>query len=348
MIETKIFLGDGDLKLKKRILLIGLMCTLVLSACGKKDVEFEDEQPKKKQQKVMEPSPLTGVETDEELGGRAVAVVINNHPQSRPQNGLSQADIVYEALTEGSVTRFLAIFQSEQPEKIGPVRSARPYFIDLAKGYDSLYIAHGYSPEALDLLRADTIDHINGIQHDGTLFKRASNRKAPHNSYITYDNILKGASDANYEMEEKPDRLNFLTEKEVDDLEGEQGEKMTISYSKNDVFQAVYQFDEQLGRYTRSSGGVATVEDETEKPILLDNVVVIEAPHSVIDSEGRRAIDLTAGGQAYVLQKGKMKEVEWRNINGRILPYEDGDQLKLVPGKTWISIVPELGMVAIE
>ena len=96
--------------------------------------------------------------------------MVNNHPLARPQSGLNKADIVYEIFAEGNVTRFLAIFQSEQPEKIGPVRSARDYYIELAKGYDSLYIAHGNSPEAKKMLDNGYIDNLNGLYYDGTLF----------------------------------------------------------------------------------------------------------------------------------------------------------------------------------
>ena len=162
---------------------------------------------------------MLGVQT--EVEGRAVAVMINNHPAARPQSGLNKADIVYELLAEGDVTRFLAIFQSEQPENVGPVRSARNYYIELAKGFDSLYIAHGNSPDAKEMLDNGYIDDLNGIYYDGTLFKRASFRKAPHNSYITYDNILKGANQNGYEMEQAPPSLTFLTEDEVKELAGE-------------------------------------------------------------------------------------------------------------------------------
>ena len=144
-----------------------------------------------------------------EAEGRAVAVMINNHPLARPQSGLNKADIVYEMLAEGDVTRFLAVFQSEQPENVGPVRSARAYYIELAKGFNSLYIAHGYSPEAKEMLDNGYIDNLNGMVYDGTLFQRASFRKAPHNSYITYDNILKGAKQKGYEMEKAQLPLTF-------------------------------------------------------------------------------------------------------------------------------------------
>ena len=88
---------------------------------------------------------------------RAVAVMVNNHPKARPQSGLNKADIVYEILAEGDITRFLAVFQSEKPENIGPVRSARAYYIELAKGLNALYIAHGYSAEAKEMLRTMAI-----------------------------------------------------------------------------------------------------------------------------------------------------------------------------------------------
>src|SRR5690606_26584180 len=138
-----------------------------------------------------------------------------------PQSGLHKADVVYEILAEGDITRFLAIFQSEKPEDIGPVRSARDYYIELAKGYDSLYIAHGYSPEAQSMLDSGYIDNLNGLYYDGTLFKRASFRNAPHNSYISYENIMEGAEKNNYEMADAPDSVTFLSKNEVEEIAGE-------------------------------------------------------------------------------------------------------------------------------
>lgn len=318
---------------------------LLASACSKNDHDTPDKQPEKEKTVVKTTAPLTGVEAEIEKPERAVAVTVNNHPDARPQSGLSQADIVYEALAEGNVTRFLAIFQSEKPENIGPVRSARQYFIDLAKGYDALYIAHGYSPEAKAELKSGKIDNINGIQHDGTLFKRADFRKAPHNSYITFKNIEKGAEDAGYDMDKAPNTLNFLTDEETGSLNGDPAANIKVSYSQNPTFVAEYKYDPQEEKYSRSSGGAETVEYDNDKPVLLDNVIVIEAAHTVKDSEGRRGIDLTSGGKAYVFQKGIMQEAEWKNEDGRILPYQNGEPMKLVPGKTWINIVPEMPIV---
>ena len=340
-------LGDGILKFNKLICIVLAALVLLASACSK-DNDQPKKQPEKEKEKaaVKTTAPLTGLETKITPPERAVAVTINNHPAARPQNGLSKADLVYEVLAEGSVTRFLAIFQSEKPDKVGPVRSARDYFIDLAKGYDSLYIAHGYSPEAKTMLESGTIDNINGIQHDGTLFKRADFRKAPHNSYITYENIEKGAADKGYKMNQASKALEFMTEEEAGKLEGDSAPVTKVSYGQDPNFAATYTFDEQQEKYTRSSGGAETVEYDTNDPILLDNIIIIETVHSTSDSKGRQDIDLTSGGGAYVLQKGKLQEAEWKNVDGRILPYKDGEQMKLVPGKTWINIVPDLSIVS--
>lgn len=92
-------------------------------------------------------APLTGLKTEQKVTERRpVAVVVNNHPKARPQSGLSKADIVIEALAEGQITRFLAIFQSQMPETVGPVRSAREYFVTLSNGFDSIFVHHAGVP----------------------------------------------------------------------------------------------------------------------------------------------------------------------------------------------------------
>ena len=266
--------------------------------------------------------------------------MINNHPSARPQSGLVQADIVYEILAEGKLTRFLAIFQSEKPDNIGPIRSARDYYIELAKGYDSLFVAHGYSPDAEVMLRKGYIDHINGMQYDGSLFKRVNYRKAPHNSYTSFDNILKGAEKGDYEMNGVPHSLVFLSDEEVEDLAGEEATTIDISYYDS-TFNSTLEYDEDLMKYKRYSANELTADFDSKEPVLIDNLFVIETPHKVIDDAGRREIDLTSGGNGYLFQKGKKVAVDWRNVDGKILPYINDEQVGLVPGKTWINVIPK-------
>ena len=84
---------------------------------------------------------------------------------------------------------------------------------------------------------------------------------------------------------------------------------------------------------------------DTKEPVLWTMLLLLKQVIKLLDSEGRRAIDLTSGGKAFVLQKGIIKEVEWKNQDGRMLPYENGLPMKLVPGKTWINIVPKMSIV---
>ncbi|MCQ6277025.1 DUF3048 domain-containing protein [Bacillus sp. V3B] len=343
----------------KRWLPIFVIVLLLLVGCSSKDEDeaVEPEQEQKQEQEVTDHEviedpesqeeelpyqfPLTGIGSGDEIDGRAIAVMINNHPIARPQSGLYKADIVYELLAEGKVTRFLAIFQSEHPDIIGPVRSARDYYIELAKGYDSLYITHGNSPDAKEMLDAGYVDVLNGLYYDGTLFKRESFRKAPHNSYISFDNILKGARQLDYEMETTPDSLNFLTEDEMNALTGVEANEFSIVYSNaSNTFNSTFEYDDSLKKYKRFSNGEQTVDYDTKEPVLVDNIFIVETGHKIIDNAGRRDIDLTTGGRAYLMQKGLKMEVEWRNIEGKILPYLDGEIVELIPGRTWINVIP--------
>ncbi|MGG0720116.1 DUF3048 domain-containing protein [Robertmurraya massiliosenegalensis] len=285
--------------------------------------------------------PLTGMGVKEESTNRAYAVMVNNDPKARPQSGLHKADIVYELLAEGNVTRFLAVFQSEEADRIGPVRSARDYYIDLAKGYDALYIAHGYSPEAKEMLDSGYVDNINGMQYDGSLFKRDSNRVAPHNSYITTESILKGADNLGYNMDVPPSTLPFLTEEETDTLAGSSAKTAQVSYYSSNLFNVIFEYDEETKKYERYSNGERTEDLDSSEPVLLDNIFVVEADHRLIDDYGRREIDLTSGGKAYLLQRGQWQEVEWKNVDGKILPFDaNGQEVGFVPGKTWVNVVP--------
>ncbi|WP_079504419.1 DUF3048 domain-containing protein [Mesobacillus jeotgali] len=341
----------------RKIWIAVLAAAMVLaSGCSKETEKKEATEHKEKEMEVEEvvapeelpyQFPLTGIGTEEESSDRAVAVVVNNHPKARPQSGLQHADVVHEVLAEGDVTRFVAIFQSEKPEKIGPVRSAREYFVGLASGFDSFFIAHGYSPEAKEMLESGVIDNINGMQYDGSLFKRADFRKAPHNSYITYKNILKGAEMRGYDMNEAPKPAVFFSSEDADKLEGTPAEELMVSYG-TPSFDVIYEYDAKLQKYHRFNGSEETVDLESKEPVLLDNILVVQMNHKIMDDAGRRDIDMTSGGKGYLFQKGKVNEIQWKNEAGRIVPYKDGAQAGFVPGKTWINIVPSISDVSFD
>lgn len=324
---------------------------LLLGGCSSNNEEamneieetaVDDEQSEVEEVEEVLPysSPLSGIGLKEKPTGRAFAVMINNDPKARPQSGLHKADLVFETLAEGNVTRFLAFYQSEMPERIGPVRSARDYYLELTKGYDALYVAHGYSPEAKEMLDRGYVDNINGMQYDGTLFKRDSSRVAPHNSYITPEKVQEGAEMRGYDMSLPPSSLPFLTKEELEQLAGKPADSVLISYYASNLFNVIYEFDEELMKYRRYTNGELTADLDTSEPVLLDNIFIIEASHRIIDDVGRRDIDISSGGRAYLLQKGQWQEVEWKNSDGKILPYANGEEVGLIPGKTWINVIP--------
>lgn len=338
--------------LKGKLSITILSMLIIISACSTKEeqrsVENTDSNQKEEKPVVAEVEekvtyPLTGLKVEEtELNQRPIAVMINNHPSARPQSGLHKADVVYEVLAEGSITRFLAIFQSEVPDIIGPVRSAREYYVDLSKGYDALYISHGWSPTAKEKLEAGEADYLNGLFYDGTLFWRADHRKAPHNSYISSENIKKGAKSNHYEITTEVEPFEFLSEEEVVNLKGEPANKFVIKYDNSQTWHATYKYNQTKQSYSRFSNNEQTVDLESEDPIQLSNVFVVEMEHNAIDDYGRRGINLTSGGKALLFQNGLMQEVEWENRDGRILPVKDGELIKFVPGRTWINVVPDI------
>jgi len=330
-----------------------LATTFILTACGNEKQPNDQSEPELEgnvEEEVTEVveevvlpyvTPFTGERVASEITTRPIIVTINNHPQARPQSGLGSADVIYEMLAEGDVTRFLALYQSELPENIGPVRSARDYFIEIASGLDAFYIAHGYSPEAQMMLMNGVVDHINGMQYDGILFKRSSDRKAPHNSYITGENVKMGADKVGASLlYQKKVSYTYYDEEENVNI-GLQVNTIEVDYSSNNQFNSTYTYNPVNKTFTRQSGNIETIDALTNEPIALSNILVFEMDHTIIDNEGRREINITKGGKAYVFQQGMMREVQWENRDGVLKAIEaNGSEVKLVPGQTWVHFVP--------
>ena len=319
---------------------------LLIGGCSKE--KEAEETPKEEKPAVEETiaeevhvAPLTGEIIEEEVTQRPIIVTVNNHPQARPQSGIAEADIIYEMLAEGNVTRFLAVYQSALPEKVGPVRSARNYFVDIAKAYDAFYIAHGYSPEAKSMLSNNVVDNINGMNYDGTLFNRSTDRVAPHNSYISSENILKGAEKVGASMNYSEKVVQAFYEPDERGKIGIETSQVDVYYGNNKYFHNTYVYDHQNNHYERQSAGETTIDMLTGDALAFANVLFFEMNHKTIDNVGRQDIDLTSGGNAYVFQNGYLREVKWANVDGIPMAVEEsGELVKLVPGKSWVHFVP--------
>lgn len=316
---------------------IFLLAAAVISLAGCSKTEQTEVQPETMQ------APFSGERTTERLDRRPVVAVINNHPLARPQSGIAEADQLYEFLAEGGMTRFAAVFQSEMPENTGPVRSARDYFVRLAEGMDAFFIAHGYSPDAKTLLENQTVDHINGMQYDGSLFERSADRRPPHNSYISSEHIDEALSivHASKKISKIPP-LSFLNDGEHDKI-GEIASSITVAYSSDSNFISSYGYSDEKNRYYRSVKGIDTIDKANERRVEIANVAVMEMNHETIDGQGRLSIDLQSGGRAMLFHEGIARPVQWQNRGGFLVPVEEnGNAVRLTPGMTWIHIVPSL------
>lgn len=321
----------------RKLLLIAAVSLVCLGGCSSRDQSEPEEQ-----EKPNEVSLFTGEMMAGSMDNRPILATISNIPAARPQSGLSDADQIYEFLAEGQVTRFAALFQSKVPDQLGPIRSARDYFVQLAAGMDAFYIAHGYSPDAKKLLDEQVVDHINGINHDGTLFERSADRRAPHNSYISKQHIEEAFSlvNASEKITARPS-FSFLNPDESDKI-GDIASAVQVSYSSDPNFISTYQYNQQANRYYRSVNGIETVDKLNERRIELANIIVMEMDHQTVDQQGRLAIDLESGGPAMLFHEGIAKSIEWQNKDGFLTPMDQGIPVKLTAGKTWIHIVPSL------
>ncbi|WP_078577793.1 DUF3048 domain-containing protein [Salipaludibacillus agaradhaerens] len=289
--------------------------------------------------------PLTGIKTSEDVDQRAIGIMIENSQSARPQSGLYQADVVYEVLSEGHITRLLSLFHSQQPERIGPVRSARNYYVHLNNGYDAIYASAGGSPGALELIAQQGYPHINALNYDGSFFTRWSERSAPHNMYTSYSQLVDAAADVGLTMTDRePPELPFSDETSHAEA-SEDALEVLIDYNStsNNV---LFDYDEQTKRYIRSVGGQRVDDLDTGEPVAPKNIFVVAASHQVIDDQGRRHINIESGGAAYLIQNGQAIEAEWKNVDGVILPFKDGEPLNFLPGQTWINFVEDIGDVS--
>lgn len=340
--------------MKKHQLWSLFLAILVVSGCSKDEANIDiveaDEQEAEDMQEEQDEQiktfkysqPFTGEGIESENTARPILVTINNHSQARPQSGISSADIVYEVLVEADATRYLALYQSELPENIGPIRSARDYLIEIAGGFDGFYVAHGYSPEAHQMLKKKVVENINGMQYDGIYFKRSKDRKAPHNSYISGENLKLGAEKVNATLEMKK-KVGMAFYDTLDNVKiGIKANEIRMNYNNStSPYNSIYQYDAETGLYAKSSPSQPTLDALTNKQVTIANVLFLEMPHRLIDAEGRRELTLTKGGTAFVFQQGMMREVAWKNVDGLLVAIEDdGSEVQLMPGKSWIHLVP--------
>ncbi|MBI5728166.1 MAG: DUF3048 domain-containing protein [Candidatus Magasanikbacteria bacterium] len=275
-----------------------------------------------------------------EVNPPLVAVMIENSADAWPLSGLAAARLVYEAPAEGDIPRFLALFRSDATvAKIGPVRSARPYYLDWAEEYGSpLYMHVGGSPVALERLRfVGAVLDADEFFH-GPWFWRDNVRSAPHNTYTSSERWQ-----AAWRNFGKIERAGFQswTFSEASPCVMDCAHRIHLTAASS-LYGVTWVFNTTTGRYIRYQNKTQQFDDDYAS-VLADTVIVQRAAVSAIDDVGRKEIKTVGGGEAIVFRDGAVFRGRWRKKNKTARTEwldEQGRALSLKPGKIWIHILP--------
>ncbi|MDE7326442.1 MAG: DUF3048 domain-containing protein [Lachnospiraceae bacterium] len=300
-------------------------------------------------------SMLTGEWIDkEQVEQRPYAVMLNNIKVASPQSGIGQADIVYEALTEAGITRFLALFSSigkDTPaaDRLGSVRSARHYFVSFADEYDAIFVHFGETTYATKKMKKLGIDHITGMYGAGVAsFYRDKSIKAPHNAFASLEGILTALERAGIRTEYEEGyeaHFRFYAE-DTDLMAGEESlaaDGITLGFSA--YTSPYFTYDKETKLYTRYQFGGVHTDYNTGGELKFKNLIIQFVDEWNIDKNGYQTMDIEdAKGTGYYLTNGICVSVTWvKKESTRFMRYygTDGEELTINPGKTYIAVFPQ-------
>ncbi|MEI6040199.1 MAG: DUF3048 domain-containing protein [Candidatus Berkelbacteria bacterium] len=309
---------------------------------GKLNDIFKPNTTNSQEKQVL--SKLSGQKAGESTANRhPLAVVIENHPDARPQYGLNKATLVYEAIAEGGITRFLAIYGPNNATKIGPIRSARTYFVDWTSEYNA-YLAHvGGNLDALDMIKANNILDLDQFGlGETTYWREARNGVAlEHTMYSNTDSLYKAAQAKNWPQTTKYQTLSF----KKDEPTPSSNQQIEIDFSTAS-YKVDWQYDAQTNTYLRSLAGQPHLDGATGDRLVANNVIIQEVDRweakTTINEEGY-AMKTTGTGKAKIFIDGKETDGTWKKTSrtDRTIFYnESGREIEFNPGNFWIEITP--------
>ncbi len=283
---------------------------------------------------------------------RPFAVMIDNHSDAWPQAGLNQAYMVYEIIVEGGETRLMALFKGVDLDKIGPVRSARHYFIDYAMENDAIYVHFGQSPQAQSDIKKYDIDDINGIAEDGTTFWRVKDKYAPHNAVTSTEKLLESAKSKNYRTTSTEESVLHYVTDEVNLEDGQVADTITIPHS--DLQTVTYEYDKEKQVYVRYARGEEQTDWDTEEPVTTKNIIITFCNnYTLSDSEnkGRQGLKNIGTFDGYYITNGRAIQIQCiKNARDEKTIYQDmnGNEIQVNDGNTFVNICPTSADVEIE
>lgn len=305
----------------------------------------------KKSDKISVFKPIEKNETAEAINGtlidpamanrRPFAVMVENHPDARPQSGLDKADRVYETLAEGGITRFMAIYQTQEVSQIGPVRSSREYYADIANELGAVYAHVGGSDEVLNKLsRGGYPKLFDANQYFlGDYFRRISSRPAPHNVYTSTKELQNLVEDKKIKLDGNFQRFTY---QDFFPNSGQLAHKATIKFS-TPSYDTTWEYNPKTDDYTRTQGKLPHLDKESGEQLRTRVVVIQYVKSNPIpgDEKARITINTTSGGKSLVLQGGHVYSGTWKKTEtGTVFLNDLGEQQTFKRGPMWVMLVP--------
>ena len=352
------------------VLCVVLMGTMVMSGCAEAEAEPLPEPvvivaPKVVAEPEPEPEPepppitlpLSGIEVTDEndplLHTRPLSVKIENTPESRPALGITRADVVYETLTEGGITRFNALFHSDIPEEIGSVRSARNSDITIVPEYDAIFVFSGTN----SLVWADLGNTWINYMEEGTSGRalyRIGHKAAPHNLYLKTELAFERAEERGYQLYTPWPKGLMYGENDVSKL-GDENDAIEIFVPfSGSLFDVTWTYDPEAGNYLRFIRGQAQCDEaDSSLQIAAENVILLSVPYrNAPDVPGKGQtynLDMTGSGDAIVFRDGVRIDCTWQTdgTHPPLFTDKDGNPVLVKPGKTWFQVPRDIYSVVV-
>ena len=359
--DKHIIRGDDVMRktIAKKILTLSIWSVAALSmiACGKKEepattqattteaptTEATTENPHEGENY----NELTGEWSKDYVPHRPIAVMINNLKEALPSSSTKQADIIYECMVEGGITRIMPLYSEYSAlEKVGSVRSARHYYINIANEYNAIYVHYGQSKPAKKMLDKKKIDNINGMTYDAG-FYRDNDRVAPHNAYTTGERIIQGIKDLGYsdQYSETHEKVLSFNEEDTDLESGDDADNIVhVNFSNYSQPYFIYNPEKKIyERYEYNAPQIDNLADENDNILTFKNIIVMQSSYECINPENDlQELTQVGEGSGYYITNGKAVKIKWSKSSKKSktkYTLEDGSDLMLNPGKTWISII---------